>query len=376
MSRLIWYVSGTRADYGLMRATLRAIEEHPALQLAILVTGMHLEPKYGETVREIEGDAFKIAGRIASGEEMTSGGGMARGIARMIGGFTDLMERERPDLVLLLGDRGEMLAGAIAAIHLDLPIVHIHGGERSGTVDEPVRHAITKLSHFHFAATEDAAQRLRQMGEHDERVFVTGAPGLVGLAGSAKRSRAELAAQVGFDSDRPIALFVYHAVLQEAAKAGAIASTILDALTARGFQIMALKPNSDGGGDLVRSVLESRDFSRDMVAAVHLPRDEFVGWMAAADLMIGNSSSGIIEAASFGTPVVNVGTRQNLRERNANVMDAGSNSAQIGAAIDAALARGRLPPANVYGDGLSDRRIADLLEAIALSDATWKSNGY
>lgn len=376
MSRLILYVSGTRADYGLMRATLQAIDCHPDLRLGILVTGMHLDPAYGETVQEIAADGFTIVGRLPSGETASDGAAMARGISRMIAGFTDAMTRERPDIVLLLGDRGEMLAGAIAAIHLDLPIVHIHGGERSGTVDEPVRHAISKLAHYHFAATQDAAGRLHQMGEREDKIFTVGAPGLVGLSQLATRSRAELATQAGLDPAKPIALLVYHAVLQEAGRSGIVAEAILDALAAHGFQTIALKPNSDSGSDLVRAQLEARAGRSDLVVETHLARSVFVNWMAVADLMVGNSSSGIIEAATFGTPVVNIGARQHLRQRNANVIDVASDAAAITMAVEAAKNRPRFLPSNVYGDGLSDGRIAMLLASLPLAGVTSKSNAY
>ena len=150
MSRLVWYISGTRADFGLMRSTLDAISRHSDLRLGILVTGMHLDEQFGETYREIDKAGFEIVLKQPLAKMGTGGAAMAKGIAQMIDSFTDAMQRERPDLVLLLGDRGEMLAGAIAAIHLDIPVVHIHGGERSGTVDEPVRHAISTVSYTHL----------------------------------------------------------------------------------------------------------------------------------------------------------------------------------------------------------------------------------
>ncbi|MBN2974414.1 UDP-N-acetylglucosamine 2-epimerase (hydrolyzing) [Roseomonas aeriglobus] len=373
---MIWYVSGTRADYGLMRAVLQAIDRHPDLRLGILVTGMHLEPAYGKTVDEIAADGFDIVAKFPSGEGTSGGAEMARGISRMISGFTDAMERGRPDIVLLLGDRGEMLAGAIAAIHLDLPIVHIHGGERSGTVDEPIRHAISKLAHYHFAATEESAERLRRMGEHADAVLTVGAPGLVGLGDAVMRSKNELAAEVGFDPSRPIALFAYHAVLQEAYMAGTIAGAILESLVARGFQTIALKPNSDSGGDRIRTELDARTGQPGLVVKTHLTRSLFINWMAVVDLMIGNSSSGIIEAATFGTPVINVGPRQNLRQRNGNVIDAASTPEAIDAAIATVASGTRFPTANIYGDGASDERIAALLATLPLQGVTWKSNAY
>lgn len=366
MSRRVVYISGTRADYGLMEATLKRIAAHPDLDLALLVTGMHLDPRYGSTIEEIERAGLRIAARIPTEVTGASGAEMARGIAMMLTGFTEALERDAPDLVLLLGDRGEMLAAAIAAIHLNIPIVHIHGGERSGTVDEPVRHAISKLSHYHFTATEEARERLIRMGEDKARVRVVGAPGLVGLAGLGQRSREQLAHEQGFDPAGRIALMVYHPVLQDAESAGEETAALLSALEARNCQVLALLPNADAGSHRIRDVLAARNDERVKIVT-HLPRPTFIAWMATADLMIGNSSSGIIEAATFGTPVVNVGSRQKLRERNANVIDTVPVAAAIGKSIDAAIAGGRFAPANVYGDGAADAYISDLLAHLPLN---------
>jgi len=191
MMRKICYITGTRADFGLMQSTLELIDKAPGLELSLIVTGMHLLEEYGLTIQDIEAAGFKIAATVAVGAH-SSGAAMGRNIGIMISGFIDALESARPDVVMLLGDRGEMLAGAIAAIHLNIPIVHIHGGERSGTVDEPVRHAISKLSHLHFTATADARERLIRMGENPADVYVTGAPGLDGLTDMARATRTEL----------------------------------------------------------------------------------------------------------------------------------------------------------------------------------------
>lgn len=375
--RKICYVSGTRADFGLMRETLAAVHAHPALALSIVVTGMHLLPEFGNTVADIERAGLPIACRVPVEMTPASGATMARNIGRMLVAFVDAFESIGPDVVMLLGDRGEMLAGALAAIHLNIPIVHIHGGERSGTVDEPVRHAISKLSHFHFTATEDAAARLRKMGERADNIVVTGAPGLDGLTGLVCSDRAQLCREAGFAGAAPVALMVYHPVLQEAASAGADTDAIIDALLARGVRIVALMPNADAGSDAVRAALARRQGQPGICLLTHLPRDQFVSWMAHADLMIGNSSAGIIEAASFGTPVINIGSRQGLRERNNNVVDADPSAASIGAALGAVLARGRLAPHNLYGDGRSAERIVAFLAAHPVAgDALDKTNGY
>jgi GDP/UDP-N,N'-diacetylbacillosamine 2-epimerase (hydrolysing) len=377
MSRKLCYISGTRADFGLMRSTLHAIAAAPELELSLVVTGMHLSPRHGETVRDIEAAGLPVTARVPVPMSPSTGATMARNIGLMLGGFVDALEAIRPDLVLLLGDRGEMLAGALAAIHLNMPVAHIHGGERSGTVDEPVRHAVSKLSHFHFAATQDARTRLIRMGERAENIFVTGAPGLDDLAALSRVPRAELARTQGLDPARPIALMIYHPVLQEGEGAAQEVRAILDALAQAGMQTVALMPNADAGSEAVRSVLEGRRGVAGFALATHFPRDHFVSWMAAADVMIGNSSAGIIEAASFGTPVVNVGSRQRLRERNANVRDSEGAPAALAAAIAAALGQGRHDGANIYGDGRAGARILDLLRSLPIdSSLLAKTNVY
>jgi GDP/UDP-N,N'-diacetylbacillosamine 2-epimerase (hydrolysing) len=302
---------------------------------------------------------------------------MARNLGTMVTAFTDALESERPDVVLLLGDRGEMLAGALAAIHLNIPVAHIHGGERSGTVDEPVRHAISKLSHLHFAATREAADRLVRMGETAANVHVTGAPGLDGLTDAELPDRTEVMRLHGLDPARPFALMVYHPVLQEAATAADDTRRILNSVTDAGLQVLALMPNADAGSDGVRAVLAEAKGAPDITVRTHLARPAFVAAMAHADLMIGNSSAGIIEAASFGTPVLNVGPRQNLRERNANVLDVEATEAALAGGITHLLAQGRRAPQNVYGDGRAGPRIATLLATVPLDAALlMKVNGY
>lgn len=366
MTRHVLYISGTRADFGLMRRTLDAIQADPSLDLAVVATGMHLSPSHGDTIREVEASGLRIAARIPVPMEPATGATMARGIATMIQGITRTLEEERPDLVLLLGDRGEMLAGAIAAIHLGIAVAHVHGGERSGTVDEPVRHAISKLAHIHLTATPQARERLVRMGEDPAHVHVTGAPGLDGLADIAPASRAAVAARYGLDPARPLALMVYHPVLQEAASARRDTITVLDAVDAAGFQALVLMPNADAGSDHVRDALEARRGHPGVTLLTHLERSDFLDAMAIADVMIGNSSAGIIEAASFGTPVVNVGSRQNLRERNANVVDVAADADALTDALTAAIARGRHAPANIYGDGHAAARIVTILRDTAL----------
>lgn len=359
--RRICYITGTRADFGLMQATLEAIHADPGLSLCILATGMHLDPAYGLTIEEIRATGLPIAGEAPVSLTPATGATMARGIGVMLNGFVDHLERERPDLVLLLGDRGEMLAGALAAIHLNIPVAHIHGGERSGTVDEPIRHAVSKLSHLHLTTTAAARERLIRMGEREDRVFVCGAPGIDRLAETPRPSREAICADYGFDPAAPLALLAMHPVLQDADRAGDDAALLTERLLNAGLQVVAVMPNSDAGSDSIRAAMAKARDRRGLVIKTHLPRDHFVACMAAADVFAGNSSSGIIEAGTFGTPVINVGSRQRLRERNANVIDIDCTSEAIDDAVAAALAHGRFPAVNIYGDGRAAERIVSVL---------------
>jgi len=377
MTRRICYITGTRADFGLMRLTLEALAAHPSLALELVMTGMHLDSAHGDTKQEVRATGLHVAAEVPVPLHPATGATMARNLGRMVQAFVDHLEHDPPQLVLLLGDRGEMLAGAIAAIHLNVPVAHIHGGERSGTVDEPVRHAISKLSHLHFVATEGARQRLVRMGERPEHVWVSGAPGLDGLEDAPRADRSVLCAGLGLRADRPVALMVCHPVLQEAEQAGAAAWIVMDALLARGLQVVALMPNSDAGSDAIRDALRVHSGHEGVRLLAHLPRADFIGWMACCDVMVGNSSAGIIEAASFGTPVVNVGSRQNLRERNANTLEAAAEPAAVGAALDAALRGGRQPARNVYGDGRAAVRIVEVLASHSLDPSLMaKVNAY
>jgi GDP/UDP-N,N'-diacetylbacillosamine 2-epimerase (hydrolysing) len=376
--RRIAYITGTRADFGLMESTLQRIAADSEMHLDILVTGMHLLTEHGSTIRDIEASGLHISGVVPIVSGRATGVLMAQNIGRILQGLTGELDRLRPDLVLLLGDRGEMLAGAIAALHLNIPVAHIHGGERSGTVDEPIRHAISKLSHLHFVATEESRDRLVRMGEHPASIHVTGAPGLDGLQNLARHDRTALFASHGLNPDRRTALLLHHPVVQEAMKSSNRTAAILSALQELDLQVLAFMPNSDAGGTEIANLVQERSATSDNWRFItHLPRAAFASFLRETDVLVGNSSSGIIEAASFGTPVVNIGSRQNLRERNANVIDTpGETAKQIVTAITAALKIGRMPTVNIYGDGHAGERIAHLVRTVQLEGLGAKANAY
>lgn len=375
--RRILYVSGTRADFGLMASTLRRLQASPALDVQVAVTGTHLSAEHGYTVDEVRGSGLPIAAEIPVDVLTRTGASMALAVADVTRGLTLLCERERPDALLLLGDRGEMLAGAIAALHVGIPVVHIHGGERSGTVDEPVRHAISKLAHYHFTATASARERLLRMGEAPERVFVTGAPGLDGLQELAAASREETLQALGMPDAGEFVLALFHPVVQQSGEAAQQTRALLRALAGLGLPVLWLDPNADAGAREILGVLDTTPLPAGSRRVQHLPRAQFCAAMRHCAVMAGNSSSGIIEAASFGTPVVNVGSRQHMREHGPNVVDVGTDAAAIVAALRAQHRHGRWPCDNPWGDGRAGERIADLLARLPLDGAVLeKTNSY
>jgi GDP/UDP-N,N'-diacetylbacillosamine 2-epimerase (hydrolysing) len=359
---IIHYVSGSRADFGLMKDTLQAVDRDERFNLSIVLAGQALIPEFGDVEGEVQAAELSIAGRVPAHLSGKDGLEMALAFAAEVKGFALLWSRVRPDLVLLLGDRGEMLAAAVAAFHLEIAIGHLHGGERSGTLDDGFRHAISKLANYHFAATDEAAERLVRMGEDPAAVTVVGAPGLVELGRLPPAPEGWLAQRFGLPKGRPTALVLFHPVVQEADQAFEQARSLFDALDRREIATIVLRPNSDAGGREIERAIATRGPRAPCVVLDHLTRREYLLTLGAVDLLIGNSSSGIIESASVGTPCVNVGSRQDCRQRNANVVDCplfepGDIDQAIGRAMTMDVSH-----SNLYGDGMADRH---LLEALA-----------
>ena len=375
--RRLIYLSGTRADFGLMQSTLQRIAATPGLSLRIAVTGMHLSEQFGNTVDEIRASGLPICAEIALDMNTRTGGSMALGVADCLRGMTELLAREQPDFLIVLGDRGEMLAGAIAALHQGVPCVHIHGGERSGTVDEPVRHAISKLSSYHFVATPGSRERLLRMGEDQVRVFVTGAPGLDGLAELGAMSRGDCLRALGLPAGGTFILALFHPVVQQAGEARAQTLALSHALQGVGVPVAWLEPNADAGSLEIIAGLDEATLPPGSLRLRHVPRPLFAAALRHCEVLVGNSSAGIIEAATFGTPVVNIGDRQRLRERSPNVSDVAVEAPAIEAAVRAALSRPRGPCDNLWGDGQAGQRIAGLLASLpAGPELLQKVNSY
>ena len=375
--RHVIYLSGSRADFGLMRSTLLQAASHPALRVQVAVTGMHLSAAHGQTVDDIRAAGLTVCGVVPVDVTTRTQASMAASIGECLQGMTRLLEAQRPDFLLLLGDRGEMLAGAIAALHLGIASIHIHGGERSGTVDEPVRHAISKLCTWHMVTTDASRERLHRMGEVPGHVFVTGAPGLDGLVELASGSREDALLALQMPPDKPFVLALFHPVVQQSGSAYSQTVAMLVALAHLGLPVLWLEPNADAGSLEVLRALDEVGLPAGSRRVQHLSRSRFASAMRHCAVMLGNSSAGIIEAATFGTPVVNVGDRQRLRERNAGVVDVEPVLEDIRVALLAALSQGRGPCENHYGDGRAGERIVQHLTSLPMTACLLeKSNAY
>jgi len=369
--RNILYVSGTRADYGLIRTTLRAIERRPGLSLTIAATGMHLMPEFGETIDEIRRDGFSVRPIEARHKEDTRES-MATFLGTFIQGLSAHVKEERPDLLLLLGDRAEMLGGAAVGSYAGIPVAHVHGGEVTRTVDEVTRHAITKLSHLHFAATKKAAACIIAMGEERWRVHTVGAPGLESLRAKDVPRFDTIAKKYHLERNIPFLLVLQHPVSEEYRSSAKQMKHTMEAVKALGHQTVVIYPNADAGGRAMIEVLESYENEKNIHLYKTVPHEEFLALMKYASVLIGNSSSGIIEAPSLHLPVVNIGTRQQGRERGDNIIDAPYEKAHIEQAIQRAffdnafLAKVRKGK-NPYYRANTSERIASLLHKIPIN---------
>lgn len=366
MIRKVLYVTGTRADYGLMRSVLFRINSHPKMELHIAVTGMHLMPEFGNTIDEILKDNF-ICHRINVTYTHDTKESMAMFIGGFIQEFVGLVRDLKPDFILLLGDRGEMLGGAIVGAYLGVPVVHIHGGEVTATVDEFARHAITKLSHIHLPATTESAKRIIRMGEDPNRVHVVGAPGLDPIIEMKLLDRKEIGERYHLDLSLPVIILLQHPVTLDGGDSVFQIQQSLEAIHELHEQAIVIYPNADAGGRAMITEIKKYENCPDIHIFPSIVHRDFLSLLQIASVLVGNSSSGIIEAPSFGVPTVNIGTRQTGREKGENVIESGYDKDEIKSAINYALCdkkfKERVKRAkNPYGDGKSSNRIVDILE--------------
>jgi UDP-hydrolysing UDP-N-acetyl-D-glucosamine 2-epimerase len=370
--RTIAVVTVSRSDYGHLVPVLGALRDAPDVRLLLFVAGAHLVPEFGLTVREIEADGWPVAECVDMLEPDDSPEAVAGATGRGVQGFARAYAKHRPDLVVLLGDRFEMLAAAVAALPFALPVAHIHGGEvTEGAMDNQIRHAISKLAHLHFASAPIHAERLARMDEEPWRIHMVGAPGLDRLRGRPLLSREELARQLDLPARGPWILVTFHPVTLEHQDTTRHVEELVAALEAAPGTLVVTYPNADPAGRTIIAALEA--FARRSTRVRLQPtlgEDVYLALLEHADVMVGNSSSGLIEAPSFGLPTVNIGSRQRGRLRGDNVIDVGYGRDEIARGLSAALASGlrsrlRARP-NPYGDGAAAPRIVEVLRRVPL----------
>jgi UDP-hydrolysing UDP-N-acetyl-D-glucosamine 2-epimerase len=363
--RKILYISGSRADYGLMEATLLQLKNNPRLQIEIVATGMHLMSEFGKTINEIKNKGFKITA-IRAGYQKDDKQSMAIFLGSFLKLLTQAIKKINPEIILLLGDRAEMLAGAITGAYLSIPVAHIHGGDISSTVDNSVRNAITKLAHIHFPATQRSAKKIVEMGEETWRVRVTGAPGLSDILNTKLQSLVILQKKYNLDTTKPLLLVIQHPVSVEEEDATYQMKETMEAIREINLPTIVVYPNADAGARKMIEVIEQYRNCPLIKIYKNIGREDFINLIRIARVLVGNSSSGIIETPLLHLPVVNIGSRQNGREKAKNVIDVGYNRNEIKKAIAKAMDNKKFI-ANVkkchnpYGNGQAGKIISKIL---------------
>jgi UDP-N-acetylglucosamine 2-epimerase (non-hydrolysing)/GDP/UDP-N,N'-diacetylbacillosamine 2-epimerase (hydrolysing) len=373
MKRKIAVVTTSRADYSHLYWPLHDLARHPDVDLKLIAMGPHLSPEFGSTVREIERDGFDIAARIECLLSSDTDIGMAKTIGVAMLSLADCLGQMRPDLTLLIADRYEMLAPAAVALALRIPIAHIEGGEISeGAIDDAVRHALTKMSHVHFTSTFQARDRVIALGEEEWRVHRAGAPSIDHLRRNTLLTREQLEQQLSIDLFQASVVVAYHPVTivrDTTREADALFAALLEVPG----RILFCYPNADAGS---RELIARRERflaqRSDTRVFVNLPALTYWSLLLQADVMVGNSSSGIMETPSFALPTVNVGMRQQRRERACNVLDAAPEKSDILAKVTLARSdefrRSLEGMQNPYGDGYASEKIVSVLTSVSLGE--------
>lgn len=365
----IAYISGTRADFGLMTSVLKAIEESDKLQLQVYATGMHLMSDFGNTIDHVKKQFpnTKIIPAIFTSDDQL---GMARFTGDYLKEAVKALSQDRPDFVLILGDRVEMLCTAMTTLYLGIPSAQIHGGERTLTVDEIVRHAITKLVSLHFVATLESAERAKKLGEEEWRIHVVGAPSLDVILNEVLPTREEIFQKLNIDPKEKIILIIQHSVSEQIENAGSQIEETLEAVKTFNIPVVVVYPNADAGGRRMIKVIEKENNNPLFHIFPSLEYKDFLALEREAAVMVGNSSAGIIEAASFQVPVVNVGERQRGRSQSGNIINA-YNKSEITEAIRKSLQDERYlsmlkTVKNIWGDGKTGPKVVSILEKLKI----------
>lgn len=380
MTRKICVVTGTRAEYGLLRWVMQGIKDDPELTLQIIATGMHLSPEFGLTYREIEKDGFLIDRKV----EMLTSSDTSVGIAKSIGlgliGCADALNELKPDLIVVLGDRFEIFAAVSAALVARIPVAHLHGGETTeGAFDEALRHSITKMSHLHFVAAEEYRQRVIQLGEQPERVFLVGGLGIDNIKRLKLLDRAELEASLDFRLGSKNLLITFHPVTLETSTATDQMAELLEALAElKDTQLIFTLPNADTDGraliQMVHQFVASHPNAR---AYTSLGQVRYLSCIAQVDGVVGNSSSGLAEVSSFKKGTINIGDRQLGRLQAASVINCEPTRQSIQTALEKLYTKefqtGLIRAKNPYGDGGASEKVVKTIKHFEIDGIAKKS---
>ncbi len=371
--RKILFITERRADYSRLKPILELAKKSKKLEIHIVATGLHFLKSFGETKRALAEDGFAIDRELPvyRDEDADDGVMMAKAFGEFVLKLTDAVAEIQPDVVFCGFDLGAHLAAAIVGMNMNIPVAHIQGGERSGTIDEVLRHATTKFAHIHFAATEESRKRIIRLGEDPKYVFLVGSPSLDNIRRTKYIPKREISREYGFDPAKPLIVFLQHPVTTEVhlveKQIGESIAALQSVARKKGAGVIAIYSNNDAGGKRIVSHLEKSGF----IVRPHVSVEDFLRLMNVADVLVGNSSAGIHEAPSFGLPAVNIGTRQQFRERGGNVIDVPYNRSAIAKATLMAMSdkkfRAKVKRAkNPYDHGDTARQVVKILETIKL----------
>jgi UDP-hydrolysing UDP-N-acetyl-D-glucosamine 2-epimerase len=367
-ARKICFVTGSRADFGLLVWPMRAIQQTAGLKLQLIATGMHLSPEFGYTISHVRDEGFAVDDTVESLLSSDSGVGVAKSVGIGVIGFADAFARLQPDLVVVLGDRFETFAAAQAAMFMRLPMAHLFGGDvTEGSVDESTRHAISKMSHLHFTSNRDSTRRLMQLGENPARIHTIGSPGIDAIKRLKLLDRETVGREVGMPLGQRNMLVTFHPLTIETGHSVNALDELFAALSILDpqWRLFFTLANADAEGRALNNRIKAFVASRpNAIAVASLGQLRYISLMNQVDVVVGNSSSGVLEAPSLNVPTVDIGDRQKGRERASSVFNTPAERNAIVAAISKAAIHGRQPTVSPYGDGESSQRFADVIAAV------------
>ncbi len=374
MKRRVCVVTGNRSEYAYLKPVLSNLKNRDDIELILITTASHLLEDFGRTADDIKNDGFKIDGVakiIIEGEDIEA---MSKSIGLGILEISTLFSTLKPDVVLVGGDRFDIYPAAIAASVMNIPLAHIQGGEITGTIDESIRHSITKLSHIHFPATKKSAERIIKMGEKSDRVFFVGCPSYDTLDSVKYDTREEVCQKYNLDPKKPFLILLQHPVTTEFGQSEHQYLETLNSINEVGIQTILIYPNVDAGSvQIIRTIRKFKEEHPEINNVLnnnefkHLKFEEFAKLLNHCDCLVGNSSSGMRQSCFFGTPVVNIGTRQQGREHGKNVTNVGYGKDEIKNAILKNIEHGKYPKESIYGNGDAGKKIAEILATIDIS---------